>query len=223
MRYNGGIMSRTNVRGSLILFITALIWGAAFVAQKIGTVELDAFTFVSARFFISGIALLPVALFRGRHSNTGGIGDGETKPRAKTLFAGGIACGVCLAFASVAQQTGMEETTAGKAGFITALYILFVPVFRFFGGKKVTAAVWLSVLAALAGFYLLCVKEGFSVGAGDAFVLLSALLFTAHILVIDRFSPCADGIQMSCIQFFVASAVSAIPMLLFEKRIFIRS
>ena len=119
--------------------------------------------------------------------------------------------------ATVSQQTGLAYTSAGKAGFITALYILFVPIFRFFGGRKVTLAVWLSVLAALAGLYLLCVKEGFSVGAGDLYVLLCALVFTVHILIVDKFSPLTDGVTMSCIQFFVASLSAAIPMLLFEK------
>lgn len=213
-------MTKSRLQGNILLFITALIWGAAFVAQKIGVVQLGVFTFTATRFFISGVALLPIVLATGHKKkeiqyelkNSAAIKTGR-----KYLLMGGVVCGLCLMLATVTQQVGLTTTTAGKAGFITALYILFVPILRFFGGKKVKPLVWLSVLAAVAGLYLLCVKEGFSVDKGDLMVLLCALIFSVHILVVDWVSPYTDGVKISCIQFFVASATAAIPMIIFEK------
>lgn len=203
-----------------MLFITALIWGAAFVAQKIGVVQLGVFTFTATRFFISGVALLPIALLGGRKNKdevkTMANAQDKTK-RRKYMVLGGVLCGLFLMLATVTQQAGLTTTTAGKAGFITALYILFVPILRLFGGKKASVVVWISVLAGVAGLYLLCVKEDFSVDKGDLMVLLCALVFSGHILVVDKVSPHADCVKMSCIQFFVASATAAIPMLIFEK------
>jgi len=214
-------MTKSRLQGNILLFITALIWGAAFVAQKIGVVQVGSFTLTSVRFFISGVALLPFAAFRIRNRKLKATHTGEPSAlktgERKALILGGVICGLCLMFATVTQQYGLTYTTAGKAGFITALYILFVPIFRFFGGRKAPFTVWISVLAALVGLYLLCVKEGLSVNAGDLYVLLCALLFTIHILVVDRFSPHVDGVVMSCIQFFVASLTAAIPMLIIEK------
>ncbi len=217
-------MANRKWQGSFILFLTAFIWGAAFVAQKIGIVIVDAFTFSAARFFISGIALLPI-IFIGvkkdklseRHMALTAF---EIKRQRKTLFAGGVLCGIFLAVAANLQQMGMADTTAGKAGFITALYIIFVPIITVFVKKKVSVTVWISVAIALIGLYLLCVKEGLSVNRGDVLVLLSALCFSFHILIIDKYSPITNGVQMSCIQFFVVSAISAIFMLLFEKPTF---
>jgi len=212
---------KRSLQGDLLLFITALIWGAAFVAQKIGVVQVGTFSLTSIRFFISGIALLPFALMRirKRKLKTEKIQESGLSRTAerKALILGGVICGLCLMFATVTQQVGLTYTTAGKAGFITALYILFVPIFRFFGGRKASLTVWLSVLAALVGLYLLCVKEGLSVNKGDLYVLLCALIFTIHILAVDRFAPHVDGVVMSCIQFFVASLSAAVPMLIWEK------
>ena len=214
-------MAKSRLQGSMVLLITAIIWGAAFVAQKIGSVQVGPFTLTSVRFFISGVALLPFALLggrkRGKETADAVIPGSHRRKQRRTLILGGVICGLCLMLATVTQQVGLANTTAGKAGFITALYILFVPIFRFFVGKKATLTIWLSVLAALIGLYLLCVKEGFSVNKGDLFVLLCALVFAAHILVVDRFVPHVNGVQMSCIQFFVTSFIAAIPMLIFEK------
>lgn len=206
---------RRNAKGGLLLFLAALIWGAAFIAQKTGIENIGTFTFSALRFLISGLALLPVALLRGKRRGAA-LPEGRPGGR-KTLYIGGVLCGVCLALATNVQQMGIAQTTAGKAGFITALYIVFVPVARIFSRKAVAKMVWVSVAAAVAGFYLLSVREGLSINAGDALVLLSALLFTFHILVIDRYSPLADGIRISCIQSFTASAISAACMVIFEQ------
>lgn len=208
-------MVKRNWKGSLLLLLAALIWGAAFIAQKVGIVDVGTFTFSALRFLISGLALLPVALLRGKRR--GAALTEDRQGGRKTLVIGGVLCGVCLALATNVQQMGIAQTSAGKAGFITALYIIFVPIARVFSRRTVAKMVWVSVAVAVAGFYLLSVKEGLSVNAGDAMVLLSALLFTFHILVIDRYSPLADGIQISCIQSFTASAISAVCMVLFEQ------
>lgn len=210
-------MEKRSIKGSILLLLAALIWGAAFIAQKVGIVEIGTFTFSATRFAISGLALLPVALMRKNKALPETIEpQGKTRGR-KTLMIGGILCGICLAAATNAQQMGIANTSAGKAGFITALYIVFVPILRLFNRKKVAGAVWVSVAVAVVGFYLLSVTEGFSINQGDAIVLLSALLFSFHILVIDKYSPRADGIKISCIQSFTAAAISAVCMLIFEK------
>ena len=208
-------MEKRSIKGSILLLLAALIWGAAFIAQKVGIVEIGTFTFSATRFTISGLALLPVALLRKNPPLT--QTDEPQGKHKKTLMIGGILCGICLAAATNAQQMGIANTSAGKAGFITALYIVFVPILRLFNRKKVAGAVWVSVAVAVVGFYLLSVTEGFSINQGDAIVLLSALLFSFHILVIDKYSPRADGIKISCIQSFTAAAISAVCMMIFEK------
>lgn len=214
-------MANRRWQGSLILFLTAFIWGAAFVAQKIGVVVVDTFTFSTARFFVSGIALLPIIFINSKNDRLNRrlmpITPQEKKNQRKVLITGGILCGIFLALAANLQQMGIADTSAGKAGFITTLYIIFVPILRFFTKKKVTAAVWVSVAIALIGLYMLCVKEGLSVNQGDALVLLCALCFSFHILVIDKYSPLTNGVKLSCIQFFVVSVISGILMFLFEK------
>ena len=210
-------MEVRKTRGSLLLFLAALIWGAAFVVQKIGALHLGAFTLNSVRFFISAAALLPLVVFGGVMKKGDLPNNDVGKAARKAALSGGVSCGLILALAAAAQQAGIESTSAGKAGFITALYIVFVPAARIFSGRKVALPVIISVPAAVAGLYLLCVNEGFFINAGDALVLLCAFLFTFQILLIDRFAPRADIILMSCVQFFTAAAVSAALMLIFEK------
>ncbi len=210
-------MAQRNWKGSVFLLLAALIWGAAFIAQKIGMVEIGTFTFSATRFMLSGLVLLPVALTRKTQTQPTAASDIKKTSGRKLLMVGGILCGVFLALATNAQQMGIASTSAGKAGFITALYIVFVPILRLFSKKKVSAAVWVSVAVAVVGFYLLSVKEGISINEGDAIVLLSALLFSFHILVIDKYTSYADGIKISCIQSFTAAVISAVCMLIFEK------
>lgn len=141
----------------------------------------------------------------------------ETASSRKVLIAGGICCGICLCIAGNLQQIGISHTTVGKAGFITAMYIVLVPVLGIFLKKRPSILVWISVLLAMVGLYLLCLTETFSLGKGDTYVLICALFFAVHILVIDHFSPLTDGIKMSCIQFFVSGILSGVLMLIFEK------
>lgn len=194
-----------------MLLLTAIIWGSAFVAQSIGMEYIGPFTFNGIRSVIGGIALLPViALMRGR---SGAKPDAGVR---RQTWIGGLCCGVVLFAASSFQQFGMVEAEAGKAGFITALYIVIVPVCGLFFGKRVRPIVWLAVAIAAVGLYLLCVTEGLRIDRGDFLVICCAFLFSAHILVIDHFSPRADGVMMSCIQFFVAGALGLLCMALFE-------
>lgn len=209
-------MKKVSWRSSLLLFLTALIWGVAFVAQSVGMDYVGGFTFNFARCMIGGAALLPcIWLFgRGKEEERERKNKKEEK---KMLAAGGVCCGAALFLASNLQQFGIKYTTVGKAGFITALYIVLVPVLGLFLKKRVQGKVWISVALAVGGLYLLCMTEGFSLSQGDFLVLLGALAFAVHILVIDYFSPKADGVKMSCIQFFSCGVLSGIAMLIFEK------
>ena len=198
-------------KNACMLFLTAFIWGTAFVAQSVGMDYLGPFGFNGIRSLIGGIALLPCIYILGKIDKKSG---GKEDP--KTLAAGGICCGLALFAASSMQQIGIQYTTAGKAGFVTAFYIVLVPVAGIFLGKKTGWKVWLAVVMALAGLYFLCITESFTIGRGDIYVFISAILFTIHILIIDYFAPRTDGVKMSCIQFFVAGILSIFPMMAFE-------
>ena len=134
----------------------------------------------------------------------------------RPLLIGGVCCGCVLFLASSLQQYGIQYTTVGKAGFITALYIIIVPFLRIFTGQRIRRKLWISVALAVVGMYFLCITEGFSISAGDFLELLCAAAFACHILVIDHFSPQVDGVRMSCIQFFVCAALAGVSMLLVE-------
>lgn len=199
-------------KNALILVLTAFIWGTAFVAQSVGMDYLGPFTFNGVRSIIGGVALLPcivlLQMFNGKSS--------ENQGTRKGLVLGGIACGLLLFAASSLQQIGIQYTTAGKAGFITACYIVIVPVLGIFLKKKTGLKVWAAVVIALVGLYFLCMTEKFTVGKGDILIFVCALVFSLHILVIDYFSPKVDGVKMSCIQFFVCGFASLPFMFLLE-------
>lgn len=231
---------------NLLLALTALIWGSAFVAQSVGMDYLGPFTFNSIRSAMGGLVLLPVLFIlkgRGRKSrqpesaagepsayvsSMGGpsagdssmgessVGESSVGDR-KTLVTGGILCGIALAVASSLQQIGIVYTSAGKAGFITALYILIVPIIRLFLGRRAGRKVWIGVALAVAGMYFLCITDGFSISKGDFLVFLCAVIFSVHILVIDHFAPKVDGVALSCIQFLVCGILCAVPMLALER------
>lgn len=205
------------LKNSLLLLLTATIWGVAFVAQSVSMDYVGSFTFNAVRNLIGAVVLLPVIWFLNRGNKTDSTKAGGSETNRKALITGGIACGVLLCLASNFQQLGIKYTTVGKAGFITACYIVIVPVIGLFLKKKCSSFIWAAVVLALAGLYLLCIQNGFSIGKGDLLVLICSVLFSLHILVIDHFSPLADGVKMSCIQFFVCGILSGIPALLFES------
>ena len=193
-------MNAKTLRANLLLLLAALIWGVAFVAQKNGLDSLSPFAFNGYRFLLGGLVLLPFAIARRR---------GAAPDRG--LWLGGLLCGACLFVASSAQQIGLKWTTAGKAGFLTALYVVIVPLLAALAGRRVRPLLWLCIALAVAGLHLLCLDGPFSlasVNRGDVWELACALAFAVHILAIDRFAPHADGIRLSCLQFLVCGVLS---------------
>lgn len=219
----------SKLKNDALLVLTALIWGSAFVAQSVGMDYMGPFTFNSLRCLLGGLVLLPVIWIMGRKDPKGpayrpdsrSIEEGQKKRGdKKILLTGGLCCGIALAAASSLQQIGLVYTSAGKAGFITALYILIVPVLGLFLGKKVGLKTWIGVGLAIIGMYFLCIKEGFFISYGDFLVMICAFIFSLHILIIDYFSPKVDGVKLSCIQFWVAGILCAVPMIISEKPTF---
>ena len=215
-------MKKTQIRNSLLLLLTATIWGTAFVAQSVGMEYVEAFTFTFARSIVGGIVLIPCIWFlrwlKGREKKTSCDVTCAKRPHiTKIEWIGGICCGLALCAASNFQQIGIAYTTVGKAGFITALYVVIVPIMGLFFKKRVSFVVWICVVLSVIGLYLLCMTEGsLTLAYGDLLVLICAVLFSVHIMVIDHFSPQGDGVVMSCIQFFVCGIVSGIIMLFVE-------
>lgn len=206
---------KQQIKSSLILLLTATIWGVAFVAQSVGMEYIGPFTFNAIRCVLGGLALIPVILVLKKKKETGA--ENQEKEDKKTLWVGGIACGVILCIASNLQQFGIMEASVGKSGFFTALYIVMILVIGIFIGKRPGIKLWFCVALAVVGMYLLCMKDGsFTIERADIMLLLCALAFSFHILVVDYFSPKVDGVKMSCIQFFVCGVLSAVGMLFTE-------
>ena len=220
------------LKNSLCLLLAATIWGIAFVAQSVGMKYVGPFTFNGVRSLIGAAVLVPVLFILNRSGNNSSAGTDSVIPGSSSepskkassatpynrrdLWTGGIACGAALFAASSFQQFGIQYTTVGKAGFITACYIVIVPIIGLFLKKKCSPFIWVAVVMALIGLYLLCITDGFSIGKGDFLVLICAFLFSLHILVIDYFSPKTDGVKMSCIQFLVCGILTAIPAIILE-------
>ncbi len=200
-------MKKAALGSSLLLFLAAFIWGVAFVAQSIGMDYMGPCSFNGARFLMGSLVLMPLIIFRRRKKN----GDDEKGQKKdtdkKNAVLGGICCGLVLCFASLLQQIGIQYTTVGKAGFITTLYIIIVPIMGIFLKKRVSGRVWIGALLAAFGMYLLCMSEKLALSKGDAYVFACAILFSIHILVIDYFSPKTDGVELSCIQFLTAGII----------------
>lgn len=206
--------------GNLMLLITAMIWGAAFVAQSEGMKYIGPFTFNCLRTMLSALTMLIVMPLL-KAAAPAVMSDPPPVPgrdQKRDLILGGVLCGVCLCVASSLQQAGLKTSSAGKAGFITALYIVIVPLLGLFLKKKVGIPVWIAVAIATVGMYLLSVAKGngFGISQGDFLLFLCAVGFSLHILVIDHFSPLTNGVKLSCIQFFTASVLSMAFMLIFE-------
>ena len=205
-----------NVRQVFFPLLTAFIWGTAFSAQSMATAHLGPLSFNAVRNVVAALALLVTDLaasriIKGRRSLFQ-LNGAEWKH----LLTGGSLCGLMLILASTTQQIGIADTSAGKTGFITAMYIVIVPLFGLFQGKRPTALLWGSVAVAAGGLYFLCVTESFTVAPSDLVVLLCAVLYAGHILVVDRFGGSLDGIQMSCVQFFTAMVLSGAGALAIE-------
>lgn len=211
-------------KNTFLLLLTAFIWGVAFVAQSVGMDYVGPLTFNGSRFIIGAIFLIPCIAFldklKEKENQAAGKNITAAPQNKKVLITGGICCGIAIAAASTLQQYGIAYTTVGKAGFITALYIVIVPILGIFLKKKPRLIIWLSVLLALVGLYFLCMTDSLSFSKGDTLVLLCAFVFSLHIMIIDHFSPMVDGVRMSCIQFAVAGILCGIPALIFEHPTF---
>lgn len=207
-------MNLKKFRGSLLLLIASFIWGTAFVAQSIGS-ELGAFSFVAARNMVGFLFLLVVSFI---------VDTARKKTKVKNpvyenkiYLKGGFIGGLALFVAMILQQVGLEHTSAGKAGFLTALYIVIVPIFGIVLKKKVGLKIWISVVIATVGTYFLSVTEDFTIGIGDLSIILCAVVFSIHILIIDHYSPKTDAIKLSAVQFLVCSLICIVLSAILEK------
>lgn len=211
------------MQSNILLLITAFIWGSSFVAQKSGMDFIEPFTYNGIRTFIGGLVLIPVIYIMGRKKDKDSskpveVSEADKAKEKKLLLIGGISCGVALFIASSFQQFGVSYTTAGKAGFITTLYVVIVPIISLLIGKKVRPIMWLCVAMGAVGLYLLSITSGsFKLQFGDMLILICAVFFSLHIMVIDYFSPKVDGVKLSCVQFLVSGILGLICMVLFEE------
>ena len=222
------------LRNTFFLFLTAMIWGAAFVAQSVSMDYIGPFTFICLRSVIGGLFLIPVIIvldgIRKKSQNeSADVVNSENILRIETeekqrlswknkqLIEGGIVCGIFLFFANCFQQTGIQYTTVGKAGFITTFYIIIVPLIGLFFKKYCGILTWIGVVIALTGLYFLCITQKLTIQRGDALILCCSVLYAGQILAIDHYNPFVDGVKMSCIQFLTGGVLGAVFMLLFEN------
>ncbi|MCM1186901.1 MAG: DMT family transporter [Lachnoclostridium sp.] len=205
-------MNRKTTRNSFLLFTTAFIWGMAFVFQSKAMDFMHPLTFNGVRSLIGALSILAY-LFISRRI----FGQKPEPSDPQITIRAGILCGIAMTVASTLQQFGIQYTTVGKSGFITALYIIFVPIAGIFFHKKVSGIVWFAAFLAAVGMYLLCITESFRLGKGDILVFLCAIVFTAHIMLVDYYSPKADGVMISCIQFFICGILCSIGALIWGQ------
>lgn len=216
------------LRQSLLLFLTATIWGSGFVAQSVGMDHVTPFTYTFFRTFIGAIVLLPVIAFIAKLKAKDAAkaqADGRPIPQStphdrRDLLIGSICCGLCLLGGESFQQFGLVTTDAGKAGFITSMYVIFVPILGLFIGKKLNVGIVIGVVMSLVGLYLLCIKGSFTISQGDLLIVICAVVFSLHILCIDHFVQKCDGVALASGQFFAASLFAFILMMIFDYDVF---
>ncbi len=215
-------MKAKSLTNSLLLFLAACIWGLAFISQSKGMEAMQPLTFNGIRSLLGGVVVLPVMLLRlkVRKRENADKNIKSTGINWKITLTGGLLCGIFYTVASNLQQYGIMTTTVGKAGFITTLYIIFVPVLGIFLRKKVPSIVWLGAAIAAAGMYLLCMTESFTLAYGDLLVFLCAILFAIHILIVDYYSPKTDGVILSCMQLLICGITSTIAAFMIERPTF---
>ncbi|HIX29020.1 MAG TPA: DMT family transporter [Candidatus Blautia stercoravium] len=215
-------MSAKYSKNFILLFITAVIWGIAFVAQSAGMDYVGPYTFNAVRCLLGGIVLIPCVFILSRSAKKEQKKDGAASEmpvmdRPKDLLVGGLICGFMMFVSTTLQQVGIAYTTVAKAGFITALYIIIVPILGIFLKRKAGLKIWISVIIALVGLYLLCMKGSLSLSKGDFLILICSICFAIHIMVVDHFTEKVSGTKLSCIQFLFAGALSAVLMFFFEE------
>jgi len=210
----GDKMKSKEIKAVFILLLTAAIWGFAFVAQRVGMEHIGAFTYNGIRFALGSASLLPIIYFSGKKLN-----DTEEKPQAdlKTTIKSGIIAGCILFIAASLQQVGLIYTTAAKAGFITSLYIVLVPILGILLKQKTYPTTWIGAVTATVGLYFLSINEDFTIQLGDLLQLIGAFFWAIHIQVIDRFVKKVDAVKLSSAQFATCSVLSLIVAFITEE------
>lgn len=212
------LTKREELSHTLMLIVCAMIWGSAFVAQSIGAEYVGPFTFLALRNWVAVIFLLPVIMVRDRIIiMRGGISEApRNRYQWRRLILGGLLCGLFLFLASAAQQIGIASTTTAKAGFITAQYVIIVPLISLFFGRRVRPKIWICVLLSVIGLYLLCINGPLELGKGDSIILVSAFLYAFQIMSVDHFSPATDPVRLSFAQFLTTGLLATFCMLIME-------
>ncbi len=212
-------MVKTNYKSIAMLFLTALIFGTTFVAQQQGMDYIGPFTYITARSVIGALFLFISALLfdkADKSSTTFSLSNSLKRFKNKNLVVGGILCGIVMFAATSFQQVGLMYTTVGKAGFLTSLYIVIVPILGLIFRKKVHKIIWFCAAVAVVGMYFLCITEDFSVSIGDFLVFMCAVMFSFHFMILDKYSPIVDCVRMSCIQFIVCGLISLVTSVMLE-------
>jgi drug/metabolite transporter (DMT)-like permease len=210
-------MNNKRLGANMLLLLTAAIWGFAFVAQRVGSQYVGAFTFNGIRFALGSISLIPLIIYFDKRKKSDSSSESNVEVNAKKSILPGVLVGVALYVAATLQQIGLIYTTAGKASFITGLYMVLVPIIGIFLKHKIEKNSWVGVVIAVVGLYLLSVNENFSIGFGDLLEVIGALFWAIHILTIDYFSNKMEALKLSCIQFATCSFLSLITALIFEQ------
>ena len=202
-------------RSNLLLILASIIWGCAFVAQNVGMNYIGPWTFSTIRFLIAGfslLAIIPILDKRRTH-----VIRPKTKEEKQKLLLGSVLCGLALSVGSIVQQIAMLTVPVAKAGFLTTLYVLFVPIITLLFGKKIPLKVWIGIAMALFGLYLLSMAGNLSLGIGEIFLILAAFLFAIHIIIIGHFSTRVDPVRLSCGQLLIGGFATVIPMIVIER------
>jgi drug/metabolite transporter (DMT)-like permease len=204
-------MKNKEIRASFFLLLAALIWGFAFVAQRVGIKYVGSFTFNGVRFALGSVSLIPLLIYFRNKPKEGSVSSKDTIPTKETLtntIKAGIIAGCVIFIAASLQQIGLEETAAGKAAFITGFYIVLVPIFGVFLKHKIHKSTWFAVGFAIVGLYLLSITSDLSISKGDIYELIGAFMWAAHILLIDKYTKKLDALKLSFIQFVTCSVLS---------------
>lgn len=209
-------MTKTQLKANILLLLTAAIWGLAFVAQKVGAEHVGAFTFNGIRFALGSISLIPLILFLNKKKGENKESKNNDRDSLKHTIKAGIIAGCALFIATSLQQMGVMGTTAGKAGFITGLYMVIVPILGLFLKQKVNKSTWIGIIIAIIGLYLLSINEDFSISNGDLLVLIGSVGWAVHILLIDNFTKKIDPLKLSSVQFATCSILSLVMAIIFE-------
>ena len=202
-------------RSNLLLILASIIWGCAFVAQNVGMNYIGPWTFSTIRFLIAGFSLLAIIPILDKKRTH--VIRPKTKEKKQKLLLGSVLCGLALSIGSIVQQIAMLTVPVAKAGFLTTLYVLFVPIITLLFGKKIPLKVWIGIAMALFGLYLLSMAGNLALGIGEIFLILAAFLFAIHIIIIGHFSTRVDPVRLSCGQLLIGGFATVIPMIVIER------